>query len=389
LASFAFHPQNEEPLVIDSMSTMVFPHQRFYRQYPIEIEKLDFTGQPGDSILFSIDVVVEGLTLNLGLPYRQYTDEAIGMDFLPGYAILEPFKEGQLTSLAQPFDWQLLITKPYASELIGRIIIDTPEEVVLGRFDENIHMPAGITARYLDIHLAAGRSIGYEQKRITAVLEVGGQRVAETDADVRVIRCAIPETRDIAFVPDPDGRLEDFLRTTKASFQALTARSLVRAQLDAFDVLVIGSQATAYYDILRGANARLHEFVRNGGDIIIFGQSFGWPHDIFEFPVYTSGSSSSATFLVLEPDHAVLDYPYAINVDGLMLGRKGAPAFPAIINGGREIVSAGEHGSYLQVVRIGEGTVTYCGLPLLEAVAELNVDAVHMMANLLNFGHGE
>jgi hypothetical protein len=53
------------------------------------------------------------------------------------------------------------------------------------------------------------------------------------------------------------------------------------------------------------------------------------------------------------------------------------------------LVSARELGSYLTVVAAGDGYVIYCGLPLLEMAARLDLDAIHLLANLINFGHGE
>jgi hypothetical protein len=37
------------------------------------------------------------------------------------------------------------------------------------------------------------------------------------------------------------------------------------------------------------------------------------------------------------------------------------------------------------VTRIGEGQVIYCGLPLVEMISELNIEAIHLLANLLNY----
>jgi hypothetical protein len=390
LSFFKFHPSPDRTVVIDSISKIIEPHQRFYREYPVDLERLDFAGITHDSLMFSLDVVVEGLTLNLRVPFSDYAQENLGLRFLPGYTFLEPFTADQFTALAQPFDWQLLITKPYGSILDGRIKIDNPDGIVVGTFDDHIFMPEGITAKYMDIHFAAGRSVGYDLRTVRALLEVGGVTVAQTSAEVRVVRCEIPDTRDIAFIPDPEGRLEDFLRITRASITPFTPRGLIRAPLEAYDVLVIGSDAVSYYDVLGKVGDRLHEFVRNGGDILILGQSFGWPHDIFGIPIYTAKSAASVPAKILNSHHAVFTEPYEIDTQQLLANlRESSQAWPAMIGGGTEIISAGELGSYLRVFTIGEGHVIYCGLPLLEMSAALDVEAIHMMANLINFGYGK
>ena len=389
LSSFKYKSLGGADITVDSISRTIQPHQRFYREYQIDPDLIDFTDIAENSQVFSIDAIVDGLTLNLSVPFTGYTDEAVALRFLPGYTFLEPFTEDQYTALAQPFDCQLLVAKPYSSQLDGQIKIEVPDGVVVGTFNGNILMPEGITSRYLDIHFAAGRSIGQNLRTIKAFLEVGGQVVAQTAADVRVITCEIPETRDIAFVPDHDGRLEDFLRIARVSFQPFTARSLIRAELAAYDLLIIGAEADDYYEVLPSVKDRLHEFVRNGGDILIMGQSFGWPHDIFAVPIYTSRTVESAPGQAAKNDHPLLNHPYAINTDRLLQGWISAGAYPAIINGGVEIISAGEQGSYLKVLNIGEGHVIYCGLPVLESAAELDIEAIHLMANLINFGYGK
>jgi len=388
LAYFKFHPHDRDAVIVDSIFQDIQPHQRFYRKYPVDLDDIDVTDETGDSLLFSVEVIVDRTAFNLYLPYRGFADEEVGLAFLPGYAFLSPFTSDEFTALAQPFDWQLRVTKPYASELSGKIIIDNPDGIVVGSYDENIFMPKGITSKYIDIHLAAGRSIKYDLRTVRAYLTVGGQRVAETGADVRVIRCNIPETRDIAFIPDPEGRLEDFLRLARASFQPFTPHSLIRAQLDAYDVIVIGSNADEYYDVLRATRDRLREFVRNGGEIVIFGQGFGWPHDLFEFSIYPAEKIGGKTIDVSGPSHTLMNDPYAINGGNLIAGVKPEyERYPAVIGGGTEIVSAGELGSHIKVVKVGEGYIVYCGLPLLEMTADLDVEAIHLLANIVNLGH--
>lgn len=61
----------------------------------------------------------------------------------------------------------------------------------------------------------------------------------------------------------------------------------------------------------------------------------------------------------------------------------------AVHDANAEIVSAWELGSYLQVVKIGDGYVVYCGLPLFDMAAGLNVEAIHLLANILNVGYGK
>ena len=390
LSYFKYHPDPYSEIVIDSISTIVQPHQKLYREYQIDLNNLVPKGAPEDSMSFTVEIVIGGLSMDLAVAYSDYGDEGISITWLPGYAILFPFIEGDITSLAQTFDWQLKITKPYHSEFRGRVVIDNPEDIVVGSYNKDIEIPAGVTTKYIDIHLAAGRSIGYNKETVTARLLVGGKEAATTSADVRIVRAKVPETRDIAFVPEPTGQLEDFLRMAKVSFKPLTENGLARASLDAYDLIIIGQDAAESYGVLRSANSRLRQFVKNGGDILIFGQTFGWPYDIFEFPIYTSEIEGAAKMAVTNANHSILKNPFDINTKELLARVKnGYTTWPAIVEDGAEIVSAGEQGSYLKVSKIGDGYVIYCGLPLFDLAGKLDIEAIHLLANLLNFGHGK
>ncbi len=392
LSLFKFHPGAGPAITVDSISHEVMPHQRFFRNYQIDLSNLDLSGAIGNSLLFSVEVIVEKVALNLYLPYSEFQESRVGIQFLPGYAFLPPFtnKDNQITALAKTFDWQIKISKPFEGDLDGRLLIDKPDAIVVGSYNKNIHIPDGETSQYINIFLAAGRSIDYDLKTVTARLEVDKKKVAESSAQVRVARFEVPTSRDIAFIPDPDGKLEDLLRVANLSMHALTTHSLIRANLDAYDLIIIGRGPTEFYSNLRATGGRLQEFVKNGGEIIILGQPFGWPHNIFDFPMYCAIGAGEIEPRLISPKHTIFNRPYNIAPQSILSQATGSLiTYPAIISAGAEIVSVREHGSLIRVVQIGDGHIIYCGLPILEMVGELNVEAIHLMANLLNFGDGK
>lgn len=376
------------PVAVDSIGRTILPHQQFTREYLIDLGRFGLDSLPADAYSFAVDATIGGMTLSLPVPYTPAGESAVSVAFLPGYAFLQPFTEGQTASLAQTFDWQLEISKPEEQEFRGRLEIQVPDGIVVGSFNKNIVIPAGLSRAYFDIHLAAGFSIGADLRRVRALLSVDGEKAAETSADVKVIRCAISEKRKIGFLADPDGRLEDFLRMAQASFQPLTANSLVRAPLDAYGMIIIGPDASANYSELRAVGDRLRQYVRNGGEVLILGQSEGWPADIFASSIHPARTRGFKQARISGADHPLLKFPYTIDIGRLIVDLDdNSPAFPAVISAGSPIVAAGELGAYLQVSKEGDGHIIYCGLPLLELAAKLNAEAVHLLANLLNFGY--
>lgn len=390
LSYLKFLPANQSPVTIESISSKVEPHQKLHREYAVSLSGLNLEGQSDKEHLFAIEIVIEGMPMELFVQYNEYTDEEIAVTWLPGYAILSPFSDGDITSLAQPFDWQILITKPFQSELRTRLLIDNPDAIVVGSYKKDIVIPEGVTSQMIDIHLAAGRSIGYEEEQIVARLVSDGNTISSTSANARIVRFEVPPIRDIAFVPDKAGQLEDFLRMVNVSGNVFTPHSISRATLEAYDLLIIGTDAGEdYSNALRKSSGRLRRFVREGGEILILGQSFGWPHDIFDFSIFTSENVGPIPLEIKDSNHKLLNEPYSIvgsrlSASAIEMDR----SWSSIFSAGDEIIAAGELGSYLRVTKIGDGHVIYCGLPLLDMASKLDVEAIHLLANILNFGHG-
>ena len=65
--------------------------------------------------------------------------------------------------------------------------------------------------------------------------------------------------------------------------------------------------------------------------------------------------------------------------------KNGRTAFPAVVSPAETVFETKSGSALLSVSRIGQGQVIYCGLPVLQLVAELNLDAIHLFANILNY----
>jgi hypothetical protein len=389
LSYFHAHPDDTTRITVDSVSQIIEPHQSFVREYLVPLEDLLGENKSRTDLRFSVEVIVDNQAIDFTVPNAAGAAEQIQLAFLPGHTFLEPFSEDNIEALVQPFDWQVMVAKPYGVPFSGRLDVKTPDGIVVGSFDDAVTMPGSVTRRYMDLHLAAGRSIGYDVKEVSADLLSEGQVVASAKARVRVIRCKIPETRDFAFVADDQGQLEDFLRMADVSFQPFTTRSLVRAMLDAYDCLIIGERAKPYYQTLSAVSDRLRDFVEHGGELLIFGQTVSWPDNILPFPLIPSEALKVSLQAPEAAGHPLLQVPYTISVEKLLNRVQNVgPLYPVLFSGGQEIIGAGEQGSLIEVRQIGEGYVIYCGLPLLQLAGELDVEAVHLLANLLNFGHG-
>jgi hypothetical protein len=132
---------------------------------------------------------------------------------------------------------------------------------------------------------------------------------------------------------------------------------------------------------------RLTDYVRHGGSLVLLGQPSDWPESML--PVgFVPGEEKISGREILNriPNANLLSKPYAVSDRGLldMLERKRMlPS--AVMSPAENIYVTPSGAALLSVSRLGDGQVIYCGLPLLEMVGELNIEAIHLLANVLNY----
>jgi hypothetical protein len=86
------------------------------------------------------------------------------------------------------------------------------------------------------------------------------------------------------------------------------------------------------------------------------------------------------------PRANVLSKPHVIDEDELLAdftARRGVAA--AIVSPAERVYVTPSGATLLSVSRIGEGQIIYCGFPLTEMISRLNLEAIHMLANILNY----
>ncbi|MCA9167463.1 MAG: hypothetical protein KDB23_07325, partial [Planctomycetales bacterium] len=100
----------------------------------------------------------------------------------------------------------------------------------------------------------------------------------------------------------------------------LSSADLAGADLSLYDVILVGCRAYAVRQDIRAHNARLLEYVKHGGVLIIqyqtpeFDHNFGpYPYQMGRFPEEVS--EEDATVKLLQPDHPLLTTPNKITAD--------------------------------------------------------------------------
>jgi len=181
--------------------------------------------------------------------------------------------------------------------------------------------------------------------------------------------------------------------------ELLDAEALATRDLSRYDVVVAGSRAYEVRPDLAAHNARLLEYVRRGGTLIVqynkyelvegkftpFPLTMGRPHDRV--------TDEAAPVRMLDPAHPVFTWPNRITERdfegwiqerGLYFARTWDPKYTPLLETG-DPGEAPLRGGLL-VAPYGEGTYVYTGLAFFRQLPEGVPGAWRLFANLLALG---
>jgi hypothetical protein len=179
----------------------------------------------------------------------------------------------------------------------------------------------------------------------------------------------------------------------------LTADSLTGADLSKYDVIVTGIRAYEVRRDLAGTNARLLDYVRQGGTLIVQYNKYEMVEGHFNpFPITLANphdrvTDETAPVRILQPQSPVFTTPNRIgDADwqgwvqerGLYFAHTWDPAYTPLL----EMADPGEaptRGSLL-IAKYGQGTYVYTGLAFFRQLPEGVPGAWRLFANLLALG---
>jgi hypothetical protein len=284
-------------------------------------------------------------------------------------------------------NWKVRIDKPRSYRGPVRLVLETPEGVFAGAYRQELDLESDYVSDVIRIPFSVSNLFPMGVHGQTVSLLVN-DRVVSTDTGlIRVASCDIADTITVGLLPDSLGLLEDVLRMSGANYQPLTNRALWTADLNAYSVIIVGSGAYREYPALAKIKARLEEYIRFGGSLIILGQPYDWPEDALPMSLTPTLEVVDTTDIITRLPHAnVLSRPYRIEIPYLLAPleiRKAVSS--AVISPSERVFITHSGAALLSVSRLGGGQVIYCGLPLLQMIGGLNLEAIHLFANLLNY----
>ncbi len=219
---------------------------------------------------------------------------------------------------------------------------------------------------------------------------------AEARGVVVGVPVAFPQGLRVGYVMGSGDMGAEVLRQLGARVELLGPEAVLAGAYESFHTVVLGIRAYETRPDLRAANAKLLDFARRGGTVVVQYNKYEYPQGGFApFPVEMSRphdrvTDEEAPVTLLDPEHPLLRAPNRIGPEdfdgwvqerGLYFLSRWDPAFTPLL----EMSDPGQpplRGGLL-VARVGEGAYVYTGLALFRQFPEGVPGAYRLFANLV------
>ncbi len=380
-------PQADTTKIIDSNWTKIKPNNSLVRQYTVNIDPDYLEAINAEEIRFIGRVKYGGEEVGFTYTANAYEESPLSVEFIPDFLMIKPFGKLSIDRLVEAANLKAVIRKPtdYVGKVKIRII--TPHGVMAGAFRDEITLQHGQRAIEMEIPLVMTRSAGTGKKQIEFNLIKDSKVVASDYANIRQAEFSIPENINIALFPDYNGLLEDVLIQTGARYRPISERYLVAGDFSYYDAILFGTRCFQKYKSLEIIGDKIKKFMEYGGTVIVFGQPDEWRDDLLPISIIsTTAGLPTDSLATLKENHAIFKAKFNIDTKRLLDGiHTGYVSYPAVVFPGEKIIKSNNNTAVLAQTKLGKGRLIYCGLPLLEMIRNLDVDAIKLYSNLIHY----
>ena len=318
------------------------------------------------------------------------------------------------TGAAQPLHFTVTLTHGARDSTRGRVALELPpgwpaaeaRSFTLDRqdqretFDFTVRPPASLRAGRYEVRAvatdAAGRryDIGVHSVDYPHVRPRHYLRPAVTTLVAAPL--ALPRLERIGYVRGAADRVPEALRAAGVAIELLDSTALERGDLSRFGAIVIGPRAYETEPALAEHNARILEYARRGGLVIVQYQQYQFiaggyaPYPLSIANPHDRVTDEGAPVRALRPEHPALSAPNAIGPSdwegwvqerGLYFAREWDARYQAIVES-HDPGEPGREGGLL-IAPVGQGTWVYTGLAFFRQLPAGVPGAFRLFSNLL------
>jgi LmbE family N-acetylglucosaminyl deacetylase len=214
------------------------------------------------------------------------------------------------------------------------------------------------------------------------------------------VEIQVPPKLVVAYVPGAKYDIDEMLRELGVASVAVNAEDLLSVDLSKFTTVVLGPRAYEVHPELAGQNARLREFVRNGGtQVVLNGQYVTTQSGVLLYPAVLSRpapehvTAPDAPVAVLEPTSRLFNFPNIIGaLDWTNWVRERALFVPTAVDTHyTSLIETHDPGekenrNALLVAPLGKGMYIYSTLTFYEQLPFGVPGGARLLVNLLSAG---
>jgi len=284
-----------------------------------------------------------------------------------------------------------------------------------------VHPPAGIAAGDFPVRAVFAAEDGRSYTRGFQLVDYPHIRprplYREAAATVRAFDVRVPSGLRVGYIAGPGDGVPEALAQLGIAVDLLDGAALSGAGAPAqgtagpnrpsasatglarYDVIIVGIRAYELRPDLRANNARLLDYVRGGGTLIVQYNQYEWseggyaPYPLSIGRPHDRVTDEAAPVTLLDPSHPILSYPNRItDADfegwvqerGLYFPRTWDERYTPLL----EMADPGEEPKRgaLLVANVGRGTYVYTGLALFRQLPAGVPGAYRLLANLIALG---
>ncbi|MGH7530508.1 MAG: NEW3 domain-containing protein, partial [Gemmatimonadales bacterium] len=352
----------------------------------------------------------------------RYRDQAVGevrrpifvtRDFDVAIApdeVLWPVNGGGADGAARAFT--VTVTNRRRGPATAPVVVTAPrgwppvpaESLAFGREDESRTITVALSPPPADV-----RPGGYEL-RVRAERNAGGlvvidyphirPRALVRPSDARIVAAPLllPPLSRVGYVRGAADRVPEALISAGVPLELLDAADLESGDLSHYDAIVVGSRAYETDAALIANNARLLEYARAGGLVIVQYQQYAFieggyaPYPLRISRPHDRVTDETAPVTALDPEHRVLNYPNAIGPGdwrgwvqerGLYFARDWDSTYMPILETHDSAANATALQGGLLIAPLGRGTYVYTGLSFFRQLPAGVPGAFRLFVNLL------
>jgi LmbE family N-acetylglucosaminyl deacetylase len=367
-----------------------------------------------------VDLIVAGqrITLDREVVHRT-RDQALGevrrpVRIVPAIEVsIDPALALWTTRTTGEHEVRVSLRSHLETSVRGRLVVDAPAGWEVGEPAFELREPGGqdtITLRIArpngiepglhDVRFEARSEDGTESHLALPLMEYEHIRPTPLPipAEMRVsaFDLALPDVGTVGYVRGASDRVPEFLRQVGLEIELLDAEALEDGDLSRFRVIVVGSRAYEIDPALVSANARLIEFARSGGLLVVQYQQYQFvrggyaPYRLEITRPHDRITDETAPVRILAPEHPVFSTPNRLGESdwegwvqerGLYLANSWDEAFTPLLamrDPGMEEQSGG-----LLVAPVGDGLYVYTGLAFFRQLPAGVAGGYRLFANIL------